>query len=125
MLEPYQAAYNAPISPPAPPPRPLGPCINIQSTSDITIDDEDLNEPVAGCSKISMEHRGSDWIGQNPTNLGFGGFGGTLEEPSRSPSMISVRSLNPARRVKSAVDLVSLVMQEQMASKPHFSATNV
>ena len=119
MLEPYQAAFTAPASPPPPPSRPLGPIINIHSTSDLTLDDERIggskDNPQPGCSTNYhyMEYNGGDWRDSGDNML------------SRSPSMLSFKPLDPSRKVKSAVDLVSLVMREQMPSKSHFSATNV
>ncbi|XP_050716789.1 uncharacterized protein LOC126998789 isoform X2 [Eriocheir sinensis] len=111
MLEPYQPAYTAPVVPPRPPPPPLGPCINIQSTSDLT-----LTEGGALGSRYDLA--GSELYGRGSLASGYLGM-------ARSPSCLSVRTLNPQRKVKSAVDLVSLVMQEKMSSNLNFGATNV
>ncbi|XP_053639636.2 uncharacterized protein [Cherax quadricarinatus] len=111
MLEPYQPAYTAPVVPPRPPPPPLGPCINIQSTSDLTLAD---GGAVGGRY---------DWGA--PESYGRGSLASGYLGMDRSPSCLSVRTLNPQRKVKSAVDLVSLVMQEKMSSSMHLSATNV
>ncbi|XP_071516352.1 uncharacterized protein [Panulirus ornatus] len=111
MLEPYQPAYTAPVVPPRPPPPPVGPCINIQSTSDLT-----LTEGGAAGGRY-------DWGA--PENYGRGSLASGYLGMDRSPSCLSVRTLNPQRKVKSAVDLVSLVMQEKMSSSVHLAATNV
>ncbi|XP_064105485.1 uncharacterized protein LOC135214927 [Macrobrachium nipponense] len=114
MLEPYQPAYTAP-SPPPPRPTPaqLGPCINIniQSTSDLTL-----------CEGGAVGGR-YDWGA--PEIYGRGSLAGGYLGLSRSPSALSVKNLDPQRKVKSAVDLVSLVMQEKMSSGLHLAATNV
>lgn len=111
MLEPYQPAYTAPVVPPRAPPPPVGPCINIQSTSDLT-----LTEGGATGGRY-------DWGA--PENYGRGSLASGYLGMDRSPSCLSVRTLNPQRKVKSAVDLVSLVMQEKMSSSVHLAATNV
>ncbi|XP_045593271.1 uncharacterized protein [Procambarus clarkii] len=111
MLEPYQPAYTAPVVPPRPPPPPMGPCINIQSTSDLT-----LTEGGAAGGRY-------DWGA--PESYGRGSLASGYLGLDRSPSCLSVRTLNPQRKVKSAVDLVSLVMQEKMSSSIHLAATNV
>lgn len=116
MLEPYQPAYTAPpVAPPRPTPQPLGPSINIQSTSDLT-----LTEVGAGGASTSR------WDWGAPESYGRGSLAGGYLGMDRSPSCLSVNMLNPQRKVKSAVDLVSLVMQEKMStSSVHLSATNV
>ncbi|XP_042218255.1 proline-rich receptor-like protein kinase PERK1 [Homarus americanus] len=111
MLEPYQPAYTAPEVPPRPPPPPLGPFINIQSTSDLTLTDG---------GAAGGRH---DWGA--PESYGRGSLASGYLGMERSPSCLSVRTLNPQRKVKSAVDLVSLVMQEKMSSNIHLAATNV
>lgn len=116
MLEPYQPAYTAPpVAPPRPTPQPLGPSINIQSTSDLTLTD-------VGAGGASS----SRWDWGAPESYGRGSLAGGYLGMDRSPSCLSVNMLNPQRKVKSAVDLVSLVMQEKMStSSVHLSATNV
>ncbi|XP_063587571.1 uncharacterized protein LOC134764834 [Penaeus indicus] len=109
MLEPYQPAYTAPVPPPRPAPQ-VGPCINIQSTSDLALAE-------SGSASGRCE-----W--GVPGSYGRGSLAGGYLGMSRSPSCLSVRQLDPTRKVKSAVDLVSLVMQEKMASNMHI-ATNV
>lgn len=109
MLEPYQPAYTAPVQPPRPTPQ-VGPCINIQSTSDLALAE-------SGSASGRCE-----W--GVPGSYGRGSLAGGYLGMSRSPSCLSVRQLDPTRKVKSAVDLVSLVMQEKMASNMQI-ATNV
>ncbi|XP_068223383.1 uncharacterized protein [Palaemon carinicauda] len=115
MLEPYQPAYTAPSPPPRPTPAQVGPCINIniQSTSDLTL-----------CEGGAVGGR-YDWGA--PEIYGRGSLAGGYLGLSRSPSALSVKNLDPQRKVKSAVDLVSLVMQERnlMSSGLHLAATNV
>ncbi|XP_066986565.1 uncharacterized protein [Macrobrachium rosenbergii] len=113
MLEPYQPAYTAPSPPPRPTPAQVGPCINIniQSTSDLTL-----------CEGGAVGGR-YDWGA--PEIYGRGSLAGGYLGLSRSPSALSVKNLDPQRKVKSAVDLVSLVMQEKMSSGLHLAATNV
>ncbi|MPC21795.1 hypothetical protein E2C01_014794 [Portunus trituberculatus] len=111
MLEPYQPAYTAPVVPPRPPPPPMGPSINIQSTSDLT-----MTEGGAFGSRYDLA---------SPEHYGRGSLASGYLGIERSPSCLSVKTLNPQRKVKSAVDLVSLVMQEKMSSNLSFTATNV
>lgn len=88
----------------------VGPCINIQSTSDLALAE-------SGSASGRCE-----W--GVPGSYGRGSLAGGYLGMSRSPSCLSVRQLDPTRKVKSAVDLVSLVMQEKMASNMHI-VTNV
>lgn len=111
MLEPYQPAYTAPVVPPRPPPPPLGPSINIQSTSNLTLTE-------GGVLGSRYDLAGPEHYGRGSLASGYLGM-------DRSPSCLSVKTLNPQRKVKSAVDLVSLVMQEKMSSSLPFSATDV
>lgn len=102
-------SISLPLSLSAPFPQ-VGPCINIQSTSDLALAE-------SGSASGRCE-----W--GVPGSYGRGSLAGGYLGMSRSPSCLSVRQLDPTRKVKSAVDLVSLVMQEKMASNMQI-ATNV
>lgn len=135
MLEPYQPAYTAPEA--ASPPRPAHqppPYINIHSTSSLSLNEGFRRSSTPEWS-AAQTHEASDNFDSRVefSRCPFGGptFVGTTQSMSlgveRSPSTFMMAPLTQQRRVRSAVDLVSLVMQEKLAqsSSNSFTATNV